>query len=293
MTSAQHSAENEAFAAALRVAIQQRGLSLDRIRYHLTQRGHELSVATISYWQSGRSRPERAASIAAIGALEEILGLEAGHLAGRLPARRRGPSGASGQSPAEAADAYLPYVEDLMGRLDLDWDVGLTPISVHDRVEIDGRRRELSHQVKQLFVADRDDVDHYWIYYQSTGQPYVEGVHNCTVEALEELPELGVLVAQMRLTRSLSRGESILVEHHAGQRDPVPTERTVERAFLHPVRAAHIEVLFDEGCLPLAAERFTVVDGVEKVDPIVIVGRSVHALVLDFGPGLYGVRWDW
>ena len=79
------------------------------------------------------------------------------------------------RSPTEAADAYLPYVEDLMGRLDLDWDVGLTPISVHDRVEIDGRRRELSHQVKQLFVADRDDVDHYWIYYQSTGQPYVEG----------------------------------------------------------------------------------------------------------------------
>ena len=99
MTLSPHSGENDPFSAALRAAIAQRGLSLDRIRYHLIQRGHELSVATISYWQSGRSRPERASSIAAIAALEDILGLENGHLAAKLPARRRG-SGPSMQSSA-------------------------------------------------------------------------------------------------------------------------------------------------------------------------------------------------
>lgn len=310
VTTLHHPGENDAFAAALRAAIQRRGLSLDRIRYHLTQHGHELSVATISYWQSGRSRPERASSLAAIAGLEEILGLERGHLAAKLSARRRG-SGASGQNAAdateameapeamdameamEAADTYLPYLQDLMGRLGLTWDVGLTQISVHDQVDVDARGRTLSHHVKQLLVADRDDVADYWAYYQATGRPFIEGVHNCEVAGIEELPEFGVVVAQLRLMRTLREGESILVEHKAGQREPQPSDCTVERAFLHHVRSAHTEVLFHDTRLPLAAERFTIVDGLERVDPIVIVDRSVHALVLDFGPGLYGVRWDW
>lgn len=291
MTSS-HASEHDPFAAALRAAIHQRGLSLDRIRYHLTQRGHELSVATISYWQSGRSRPERASSLAAIAALEEILGLESGHLATKLPARRRG-SASAAHSPVETADTYLPYLDDLMRRLGMSRDVGLTQLSVHDQVRIDADGRQLSHHVKQLFVAERDNVDHYWAYYQATPRPYIKSVHNCHVSGMEELSELGVVVARMRLSRILAKGESILVEHQAGQLERVPSDRTVERAFLHPVRSAHTEVLFDEARLPLAAERFTIVDGVEKVDPIVIVGRSVHALVLDFGPGLYGLRWEW
>ncbi|QQS01330.1 MAG: hypothetical protein IPK37_02320 [Austwickia sp.] len=292
MTLSPHSGENDPFAAALRAAIAQRGLSLDRIRYHLIQRGHELSVATISYWQSGRSRPERASSIAAIAALEDILGLENGHLAAKLPARRRG-SGPSMQSSAEAADAYLPCADDLMGRLGLSRDVSLTLVLVHDQVHIDAAGAEVAHHVKQLFVAERDDVDHYWAYYQATSQPFIESVHNCTVADVAELPDQGVMVAKMALSRTLAKGESILVEHRAGQREQAISDRTIERAFLHPVRSAHTEVRFDPARLPLAAERFTVVDGVEKVDPIVIVGRSVHALVLDFGPGLYGVRWEW
>lgn len=288
----QHPSENEHFAAALRAAIQARGLSLDRVRYHLIQRGHELSVATISYWQSGRSRPERASSIAAIAALEEILGVEPGALSGKLPARRRGTS-ASGQSPAEAADAYLPYVHDLLGRLGLTWDQGLTPISVHDQVVVDAQGRETTRDVKQLFVAERDGVDHYWVYFQAPTLPVVQGLRNCHVSAVENMPELGIVVAQLRLNRSLAKGESVLVEHRAAPATPEPSDRTVERAFLGQVRSAHTEVLFDPACLPLAAERFIMVDGVERVEPVVIVGRSVHALVLDFGPGLYGVRWEW
>lgn len=293
MAASAHAGDNDPFAVALRAAIQRRGLSLDRIRYHLTQRGHELSVATISYWQSGRSRPERASSLAAIAALEEILGLRSGDLAAKLPARRRGPSPSSGRTAAEAADAYLPYLEDLMPRLGLSWDVGLTQISVHDEVRVDAAGRESSHNVKQLFVAERDGVDHYWVYYQTTSRPFIESVHNCRVSGVEELSEFGVVVAQLRLSRTLAKGESILVEHRAGQLEPSPSDRTIERAFLHQVRSAHTEVLFEDARLPLAAERFTIVDGVEKAEPVVIVGRSVHALVLDFGPGLYGVRWEW
>jgi len=51
------------FDAALRAAIRARGLSLDRLREHLRARGVTVTTATLSYWQSGRSRPERRDSV--------------------------------------------------------------------------------------------------------------------------------------------------------------------------------------------------------------------------------------
>ena len=47
------------FADVLRAAIQARGLGLERIRERLLAHGVSVSMATLSYWQSGRSQPER------------------------------------------------------------------------------------------------------------------------------------------------------------------------------------------------------------------------------------------
>ena len=47
------------FADALTTAIQQRGLSLERIRARLAKAEVPVSTATLSYWQSGRSLPTR------------------------------------------------------------------------------------------------------------------------------------------------------------------------------------------------------------------------------------------
>ena len=55
------------FAGVLREAVRERGLSLERLRSELSGHGVRVSVATLSYWQTGRSRPERATSLAAIG----------------------------------------------------------------------------------------------------------------------------------------------------------------------------------------------------------------------------------
>jgi hypothetical protein len=165
-------------------------------------------------------------------------------------------------------------------------DVSLTLVLVHDQVHIDAAGAEVAHHVKQLFVAERDDVDHYWAYYQATSQPFIESVHNCTVAGRRGTAGPGRHGRQDgALADPLPRGESILVEHRAGQREQAISDRTIERAFLHPVRSAHTEVRFDPARLPLAAERFTVVDGVEKVGPHRHRGAAAwHALVLDFGP---------
>ena len=63
------------FERALRAAVAASGLSLDRIQDRLNRRGARISVATLSFWQSGRYRPERASSLRVPAELEDILGL--------------------------------------------------------------------------------------------------------------------------------------------------------------------------------------------------------------------------
>ncbi|PXY30910.1 transcriptional regulator [Prauserella muralis] len=68
------------FAAALRAAIRARGLGLERIQYRLRRRGVPVSLATLSHWQSGRCRPERPGSLAALRYLEEVVDVPPGSL---------------------------------------------------------------------------------------------------------------------------------------------------------------------------------------------------------------------
>ncbi|RZQ63330.1 transcriptional regulator [Amycolatopsis suaedae] len=77
------------FAAALRAAIRARGLGLERIRYRLRAQGVPVSLATLSYWQSGRCQPERPGSIAALRCLEQLLEVPPGSLVRLLGPPRR------------------------------------------------------------------------------------------------------------------------------------------------------------------------------------------------------------
>lgn len=80
-----------AFSVELRAAIKASGLGLDRIQDRLRRRGIAVSVTALSYWQSGKRQPERARSISAVHALEEILNRPAGSLVRLLqPPRPRG-----------------------------------------------------------------------------------------------------------------------------------------------------------------------------------------------------------
>jgi len=90
--------ETGPFAEALRAAIRARGLGLERIRYRLRGKGATVSLATLSHWQSGRCRPERAESLRALKNLEEVLGVPEGALIRLLgPPRPRGPYHPAGE----------------------------------------------------------------------------------------------------------------------------------------------------------------------------------------------------
>ncbi|MGI5242040.1 hypothetical protein [Dactylosporangium sp. CA-139066] len=66
------------FATAFAVAVERSGLTLDRLRDRLAERGVAVSRTTLSYWRSGRSRPERAGRDDDLGAVTDADGTSRG-----------------------------------------------------------------------------------------------------------------------------------------------------------------------------------------------------------------------
>ncbi len=291
-----NSADPGEFALALRAAVHERGLSLDRLRYHLSKRGHELSVATLSYWQSGRSRPERASSLQALGDLEEILGVESGSLLAKLQPRRRrdGDQGPLGSVTELTPDGDV--LDELCRELGMSWDHGLERISVHDRMELRADRTEERHVVREVLRATRDGVSRYPIWYHNDDPnvaPTLTAVTNCSVGDVVASPERLLTVSEIILARPLMTGESLLVEHRldsAGNTEPVTWWA---RGVYHKIREMHLEVRFHPDMIPVSAQRYFFQDGTEKVEPIIIGSATIHLLTLDFGPGNCGLRWTW
>src|SRR4051794_27382889 len=90
------------FDVALRAAIVARGLSLDRIQHRLGRQGVQISLATLSYWQSGQRRPERPTSLRALEHLEDVLEVPRQSLRDLLgPPTPRGRRGGGLPGPAD------------------------------------------------------------------------------------------------------------------------------------------------------------------------------------------------
>src|SRR5438876_406767 len=122
----------EPFATALRAAIEARGLGLERIRDRLRGHGVSISLATLSYWQSGRSRPERRASMVALGHLENVLELAPGSLVSLLgPPRPRGRWLSKTKDHPGMARLWSESdpIDEAIRAVDTRWDERLTRIS--------------------------------------------------------------------------------------------------------------------------------------------------------------------
>lgn len=272
------------FADALRVAIQVRGLSLERLQHRLRMRGAPISVTALSYWQSGRRRPERPESLTALAHLEDVLGLPETALSRLLgPPRPRGRSRRR-DSSARAA-----------------WDgSGLVLTAQHDRVDIapcGGVRGVRSRQVMQATSAGVDR----WILCHETGSaqsavlPALTAVRSCRVGRIARERTNGVLVAELLFDEPISPGDSIAIEYELIY--PHPTvEHTHFRRFAERVHDYVLEIKFPAESPPASCEQFasgpagTEMCGGARPAPVDAWGYA-HTAALDFGPGLYGMRW--
>jgi hypothetical protein len=294
----------DAFPTALRTAIQASGLSLDRIQYRLRARGVSVSVTALSYWQSGRRRPERAESLAALGHLESVLGVAPGSLIALLgPPRPRGRvQRESSRLPIEALWHEREPVSKLLKRIDFATETALTKLSQHDRMDIAVDRGEKQISVRQVLRAERDGVDRTVMIYdlERKGRPFPEiaAGQSCQIGRVARDEAAGLIAAEILLDAPLARGETAIIEYSLNHPGP-PYSRGDDsycRKFTTPVREFVLEVRFDPRALPAYCELYTV-DPEEqtttrrKVE--VTSNGQAHAVALDFGPGTFCVRWDW
>ena len=280
----------EEFAAALRTAITNRGLGLERIREHLSQHGVTVSLATLSYWQSGRSRPERKASLQAVVHLEHILQLTPGHLSELLgPPRPRG----RWLRPAPAAmSAFWPepsQVEHALHDLETRWDDQLIRVSQHDFVTVGADRSELGFRSRQVLSASMNGPDR-WVVIMHIDEhgrplPLVRALKHCKVGQQVRDEAQGFLVAELLFDHVLRKGESIVIEHELVNQPPCPIATNYERKFRLPTREYVLEVTF-EGPPPASVTQLA-------DDTTVSPGRTLLDVALDVQPGVRGFRWEW
>jgi transcriptional regulator with XRE-family HTH domain len=297
--------EHGPFAAALRSAIAARGLSLDRIQDHLLRRGIKLSIATLSYWQSGQRRPERPASLRALKHIEVILGLPTDALSALLgPANRRENRGLTEAAPA-ITDLWPrnPAVADLLAGVPTQVDTSMRRLTQHDRVTLGPDGRIMSMRCTQLMRADRDGADHFLFVFDWEGQghspPVVTNLRNCRLGRVVFNTMKGLFAGEFLFERPLRRGETVLIEYEF--RNPTRNARprkpsdSYSRRFGRPIREYVLEMCFDKQALPRQCQHFA--SQLEDEEPKLVrnlhmgVSNSVLAIGRDFGPGYFGVHW--
>lgn len=296
------------FPAALRAAIAASGLSLDRIQHRLKVRGVQISVATLSYWQSGRRRPERPSSLHALKHLEAVLQLSPGALSALLgPPRPRGRRTSSSELPAMHAfwdPKSMAY--EMLSSIDTSTDLQLRRLSQHDRAVIGANRRMKSLFCRQVLRAETDGPDRWILIYDwetsaDDARPIVSHLRNCTLGEVHTSPDSSLFCLELLFERPLQRGETLLLEYEL--RNPSADAPALvgaddyKRKFRQSTREYVLEVQFDPSSVPARTQQLSSTSeegpAMRTRNLAVNSSGSVHAIAMDFGPGEFGIRWDW
>jgi hypothetical protein len=297
------------FEEALRAAVAASGLSLDRIQDRLKRRGSRISVATLSFWQSGRYRPERASSLLVLAELEKVLGVPPESLAALIgPPRPRGRLKAATDGRGLEANSELG-VKDMssaLRRVDTRWDEALTRLSMHCRLELDERGRERRMYNRRLLRAEVDGPDRWIAGYQITGSQGEDPVVLPTLRVeppyrigkVIENPDTGLLLSEILFDRPLERGEIVALEYTHEPRTPCPHSTIMQAALHMPVCEYLMEVRFDPSALPASCYSFRTAELDPEARPQERLLRpdalgSVLAVALSAGPCRFGIRWEW
>lgn len=288
------------FHKALRAAIRARGLSLERIQAKLAVSGTPVSLATLSHWQSGRSQPERDASLIALARLEDILGLVPRTLAVLLePPRPRGRR--STGDPIDLAAIYhdKSAVIEALRKFDTIWGQALIGLSSHDRVTVgpDGFLRSLWN--RRVLRATADGPDHMLAVYNADGDntPLVVPLRGCSLGRVVTDHTAGLVVAELAFGHPLRQGEYLVMEHRVDMSAPFTPDTRWERRIPHPIREYVLEVEFTSATLPVRCVQISApsVDSEDFTERLLNVDEFgvASTVALDLGPCRLGVQWQW
>ncbi|MDP9869508.1 MULTISPECIES: hypothetical protein [Streptosporangium] len=294
------------FSVALRLAIQVGGLSLDRLQHRLREQGISVSRTALSYWQSGRTQPERAESIRALRALEQVLDVPAGSLVGLLgPPRPRGRWTGHHVPRPTRPDRSWARPEGLLRVLAQVEAAPETMAHLLQRrrstlVRLDAHRQIRSVFMQVVLEAQRPHVHRalmvHHFHMAGVPGPAIEQPRGWRPGRVRSDPETGFEVHEMILDRILPQGATAVTEYTLafppGHLDPHTAHRVVPGT-----RELTIEVVFDPAALPPLCRGFyqpSIAHPRTATEELLTGGTGTAAYTLfDPEPGIHGVAWEW
>lgn len=284
------------FAPVLAAAIKARGLTLESLRRRLEERGVTVSVATLSYWQNGRSLPTRAHSQNTLGVLEEVLDVEPGTLTSMAPvtpARRRT------NSARRQRHAELPRtVDEAMRVAGLDTS-RLRKMSLHLTLHVAADHTHESEVLRTVVQCLVGGTDSFPVVVQMDGTLayQVHPLRNCSVARSWQIPEQGLVLTEMRLSRPLRLGELAMYEYRSSI--PAGEDSTDFGIALPRLQELVLEVQFAPTAVPRRVVGYTrTVDhdpGMDSPDAVELpLAEGLAQYVrLDVPAGIYMIGWQW
>lgn len=294
---------DSSFAVALRDAVSRRGLPLDRLCSRLADRGIRLSPSTLSYWQRGRSQPERAESLRAVAELESILKLPPQTLRARIePHRPRGKTVGREENIAAIRQIYGTgsLHERVLGEDFPNFNSGLRGLSTRDFVWLDQRHCISRITASQVFQVLEDGVDRV-VALHSLDDPNAGlidvSVHSGRLGEVKHDPESRFVVIEILLDGPMRAGTTVFVEYEIRIADAQVPSTTLQRAVRHGLRDLMLVARFHPDAVPLSCHRFhqpRVNSTREQVRRIRIdASHTAHLLPSVRALGFHGITWSW
>lgn len=289
------------FDAALRAAVRERGLTLDRLRSHLARRGIRIGLSSLSDWQHGRSRPGSAKSLQAVQALEEILGLRHAALVDLLSSS--GPTSENRLRPANTRDGVDEKAGPLGGLLQqIPSPHGALDI-VHKQTTawLNERGQVVRNHTRSVIRAREDGVDRYVLRF--FGDPGCDldrvqftNLHNCRVGRIAHHPTRPIMLTELLFDETLGAGETWVYESELLNDTGEPCQE-VAHAFAQPEEQFVLEVRFHPKALPVDCHVYRSIglngERVRTADLTLSARNSVHLVASGLRDGVLGIAWRW
>lgn len=281
------------FAEVLSQAVGERNLTLDRLSTRLSQLGTPTSIATLSYWRTGRSVPTRARSLKAVEHLERILGVPTGHLVRSLPGDQM-----DRWDPQAAVDGG-PDMMEALDALGLDLNRHSTNQTIQATYFVSEDRLHLTERIRQLARADEDGWNRFAVVLdvgEDHRVPEPEAGPGCRIGEQVRLKGGRQVVVEVLLPRRLFRGDLVGFEYSIHWSSDVRPFREHTRTMASGVRFLVMDAHL--AGKPASRARFfqaVSIDAPEEDDLIEELpgGNHIQKAVRNVPAGLYGLGWDW
>lgn len=281
---------SQLFAERLSSALHSRGMTLAKVRTEMATRGLDVSVASLSYWSTGRSLPSRQNSFDIVRELESLLELSPGSL-----------MEATYQGPSHFALGSVLNREELLGEMVKphqlpDMTMWHTEF-VQQHVTIDDASCERHKKTRIGFRAQADGAQRWAIIIERVGQEDVQAQGDALAPRRRQVriaPDLTAL--EFGLDHPVARGTVVVAEHQVTFRVGNAPVENISFGVTRKLRgmALTAELL---GRVPARLVRTHTLPGQEEsvvLDlPLVLGDRVVQCTIPDASPGQHGIAWEW